>query len=131
CGAVTSKLLYACENVATPNTLVRLNVAAPTPMRAPAEAPGMFALECAMDELAYALAMDPLELRLRNHADRDPSEGKPWSSKHLRECYQRGAAMFGWSKRRPAPRSMRDGDALVGWGMATAFYPGHRRPSSA
>ncbi len=131
CGAVTSRSLYACENVATPNRLVRVNVGAPTPMRAPAECPASFALESAMDELAYALGMDPLELRRRNHADRDPAKGRPWSSKHLEECYARGAERFGWRRRSPAPRSMKNGDLLVGWGMATAYYPGKRRPSSA
>ncbi len=131
CGTTTSKLLYACENVSTPHRLVRVNVAPPTPMRAPGDSPGSFALESAMDELAYALGIDPLELRLRNHADRDMGEGKPWSSKHLKECYQRGAETFGWSKRSLKPRSMKDGDLLVGWGMATALYPGNRRPASA
>jgi len=117
--------------VATPNTLVRFNQGAPTPMRAPAEAPGSFALESAMDELAEAVGIDPLELRRRNHADRDPSEGKPWSSKHLEECYRIGAEKFGWGKRTPRAGSMREGDLRLGWGMATAFYPGHRRPASA
>ncbi|MBV8200165.1 MAG: xanthine dehydrogenase family protein molybdopterin-binding subunit [Acidobacteria bacterium] len=131
CGVVTSKVLYACDNVATPTKIVRVNVGAPTPMRAPAECPGTFAIESAMDELAYALDLDPLELRLRNHADRDPSDGKPWSSKHLKECYAQAAERFGWQRRRHAPRSMRDGELLVGWGMATAIYPGYRRPSSA
>ena len=131
CGTTTSKLLYACENVSTPHRLVRVNVAPPTPMRAPGDSPGSFALESAMDELAYELGMDPLELRRRNHADRDPGENKPWSSKHLEECYRRGAERFGWSKRNPRPGSMKDGDLLVGWGMATALYPGNRRPASA
>jgi xanthine dehydrogenase YagR molybdenum-binding subunit len=131
CGAVTSKQMYTCDNVAAVNKLVRVNVGAPTPMRAPAESPATFALESAMDELAYALGMDPLELRLKSYADKDPAEGKPWSSKHLRECYERGAAKFGWKNRKPEPRSMKDGDLLVGWGMATAFYPGKRQPSSA
>src|SRR3954453_6536582 len=84
-----------------------------------------------MDELAYTLGMDPVELRLKNHSDQDGSEKKPWSSKHLKECYQRGAEKFGWSRRKAAPRSMRDGDLLVGWGMATAVYPGNRRAASA
>jgi xanthine dehydrogenase YagR molybdenum-binding subunit len=131
CGQTTSKLLYACENVAIPHRLVRVNIAPPTPMRAPGDAPGSFALESAMDELAYELGMDPVELRLKNHADKDPGEGKPWSSKHLKECYARGAEMFGWKKRDPKPGSMKDGDLLVGWGMATALYPGNRRPASA
>jgi xanthine dehydrogenase YagR molybdenum-binding subunit len=131
CGAVTSKQMYACANVEAVNKLVRVNVGAPTPMRAPAESPATFALESAMDELAYALGMDPLELRLKNYADQDPAAGKPWSSKHLRECYERGAAKFGWKDRKPEPRSMTDQGLLVGWGMATAFYPGKRQPSSA
>jgi xanthine dehydrogenase YagR molybdenum-binding subunit len=131
CGITTSKILYACENVSTPHKLVRINEAPPTPMRAPGDCPGSFALESAMDELAYALGLDPIELRLRNHADKDPSDGKPWSSKHLKECYERGADKFGWKKRSREPRSMKDGDLLVGWGMATALYPGNRRPASA
>jgi xanthine dehydrogenase YagR molybdenum-binding subunit len=131
CGVVTTAMLYACDNVSTPSKLVRVNVGAPTPMRAPAECPGTFAIESAMDELAYALDLDPLELRLRNHADNDPSNGKPWSSKHLKECYARGAERFGWHRRQPQPQSMRDGELRVGWGMATAVYPASRRPASA
>jgi xanthine dehydrogenase YagR molybdenum-binding subunit len=131
CGLATTAVLYACDNVSTPAKLVRVNVGAPTPMRAPSECPGSFALESAMDELAEALEMDPLALRLRNHADADPSKGKPWSSKHLKECYTRGAEIFGWSARQRAPRSMRDGDLLVGWGMATALYPAARRAAAA
>ncbi|MBW8877896.1 MAG: xanthine dehydrogenase family protein molybdopterin-binding subunit [Acidobacteria bacterium] len=131
CGLTTSKLLYACDNVTIPHELVRVNIAPPTPMRAPGDCPGTFAIESAMDELAYALGMDPLELRLRNHADQDGGENKPWSSKHLKECYQRGADKFGWSKRHPKPGATKDGDLLVGWGMATAIYPGNRRPASA
>jgi xanthine dehydrogenase YagR molybdenum-binding subunit len=84
-----------------------------------------------MDELATALKLDPLELRLRNYAEIDPDTGKPFSSKELRACYKQGAARFGWSKRRLEPRAMRDGDWLVGYGMATASYPAHMRGSSA
>jgi xanthine dehydrogenase YagR molybdenum-binding subunit len=124
CGGSTSWRLYACDNVAISHRLVRVNVGTPAPMRAPGETPGSFALESAMDELAYALGMDPIELRLKNHADRDPVDGKPWSSKHLQECYRRGAERFGWHRRSSLPRSMRDGELLVGWGMATAAYPG-------
>ncbi len=131
CGVVTSKSAYACENVETPTKVVRVNIAAPCPMRAPAECPGSFALESAMDELAYELGLDPLALRLKNFAERDPSNGKPWSGNHLKECYTRGAERFGWSRRNPQPGSMKDGDFLVGWGMAMAFYPGYRRPASA
>ncbi|HEX3149745.1 MAG TPA: hypothetical protein VHR66_16840 [Gemmataceae bacterium] len=71
-----------------------------------------------MDELAYAVGIDPLELRLRNHADSDPFDGKPWSSKSLKECYQQAAEKFGWAKRNPKPKSTRDGKLLTGWGMA-------------
>jgi xanthine dehydrogenase YagR molybdenum-binding subunit len=131
CGLTTSKMIYSCENVAIPHRLVKVNVGPPTPMRAPGDCPGSFAIESAMDELAYELGMDPIELRLRNHADMDEGEKKPWSSKHLKECYQRGAEMFGWHKRNPKPGSMKDGDMLVGWGVATALYPGNRRPASA
>ncbi len=131
CGVVTSSILYACDNVSAPTRLARVNVGAPTPMRAPAECPGTFAIESAMDELAYALDLDPLELRRRNHADRDPSNGKPWSSKNLLACYTRGAALFGWERRQRAVGAMRDGRRLVGWGMATAIYPAMQRPSSA
>jgi xanthine dehydrogenase YagR molybdenum-binding subunit len=95
----------------------------PTFTRAPGEATGMFALECAVDELAHELGLDPLEFRLRNHADVDPLSGNPWSSKGLRECYQRGAERIGWHSRNPAPRATRDGHWLIGLGMATAVYP--------
>src|SRR5258708_31448829 len=95
----------------------------PTFTGGPGESTGMFALECAMDELAYELGLDPLELRLRNYADVDPESGRPWSSKGLKECYQRGAERFGWSGRNPTPRSVRDGRWLVGTGTATAVYP--------
>ncbi|HEY3203688.1 MAG TPA: xanthine dehydrogenase family protein molybdopterin-binding subunit, partial [Thermoanaerobaculia bacterium] len=131
CGMASSKFLYACPNVSTPHKLLRVNVGAPTPMRAPGECPGTFALESAMDELADALGMDPIELRLRNHADIHPAKGKPWSSKYLKECYAVGAEKFGWKRRSREPRSMREGDLLVGWGMATATYPGYRFSSSA
>jgi xanthine dehydrogenase YagR molybdenum-binding subunit len=103
--------------------LIHANTMTPTFTRAPGEASGMFALECAMDELAYQLSIDPIELRLRNHANVDPITGNPWSSKGLRECYQRGADRFGWQGRNPEPRSRRDGHWLIGTGMATAGYP--------
>lgn len=115
-----SELLYACPNVAVSHRLVPVNRPLPTYMRAPGEAPGSFALEGALDELAVAVKLDPLELRLRNYADRDQHEDKPFSSKSLRQCYEAGARAFGWEARRPEPRSMRDGDVLVGWGMASA-----------
>ncbi len=111
--------------------VVRLNTGTPTPMRAPGESPGTFALESALDELSFELNIDPIKLRLTNHADTHPHTGKPWSSKHLKDCYRIGAEAIGWSKRRPAPRSMRDGRWLVGYGVATATYPGYRAPASA
>jgi xanthine dehydrogenase YagR molybdenum-binding subunit len=103
----------------------------PVYMRAPGTATGVFALETAMDELAVRLGKDPIELRLRNYAQRDPSEGKPWSSNELRTCYRVGAERFGWSRRSAEPRSMRDGDWLVGHGMATTIYPAYRSEASA
>ena len=99
-------------------------------MRGPGEAPGLFALEVAMDELAYAAGVDPVELRLRNDTDHDQASGKAWSGKHLRECYLQGAERFGWSGRPMAPRSLRRDGVQVGWGMATATYPGRRMPAS-
>ena len=112
--AVQTRMLYSCPNVTTAHRLVPLDVPTPTFMRAPGEATGTFALESAMDELAVALKLDPLELRLRNYAERDEGEDKPWSSKSLRECYRQGAARFGWAKRRAEPRIQRDGHYLVG-----------------
>jgi xanthine dehydrogenase YagR molybdenum-binding subunit len=119
----TDAQAYACPNYEGVYRLIRANTMTPTFTRAPGEASGMFALECAMDELAYELGLDPLELRLRNHADVDPVSCNPWSSKGLKECYQRGAERVGWQGRNPAPRSQRDGHWLIGLGMATAAYP--------
>ena len=129
--AVLTRMLYACPNVSTTHRLVKLNLGTPTFQRAPGEATGSYAIEAALDELAWSLGMDPLELRLRNHADTDPEGGKPFSSKKLRECYRSAAQRFGWSKRKPQPRSMRDGNQLIGWGMATATYPANRQPTKA
>ena len=129
--AVPTRRMYACPNVTTTHRLVQLNLGTPTYMRAPGVATGTYALEVAMDELAYKLKTDPLELRLRNYTDVDPETDKPFTAKHLRECYRRGAESFGWSKRNPAPRSMRDGMLLRGWGMATETYPANRRPAGA
>ena len=127
--AKATRILYACPNQDTSHRLVTLDLGTPCQMRAPGEASGTFALESSMDELAYELKMDPIELRVRNYADADPEEKKPWSSKSLKECYQLGAEKFGWSKRKPEPRSMRDGKLLVGYGMATATYPVNRAPA--
>jgi xanthine dehydrogenase YagR molybdenum-binding subunit len=129
--ALATEMLYACPNVAVTHRLVAVNAGLPTYMRAPGEASGNFALESAIDELAVALKLDPLEFRLRNYAEQDPHEGKPFASKMLRECYRQGAATFGWSRRTREPRSMRDGRMLVGWGMATSTYPTNQRPAKA
>jgi xanthine dehydrogenase YagR molybdenum-binding subunit len=131
CGNSSSQVMYACPNVQIVHRLARLNVGAPTFMRGPGETPGTFALESALDELACALGMDPVELRARNHTGVNPASGKPWSSNYLKDCYALGAEKFGWQRRTPQPRSMRDGSWLVGWGVATATYPGHRFPASA
>jgi xanthine dehydrogenase YagR molybdenum-binding subunit len=129
--ALVTRMLYGCPNQETTHRLARMNLGTPTFMRAPGEASGSFALESAMDELAYALSMDPLQLRLQNYAEQDPGKGLPWSSKSLRQCYERGAERFGWAGRPPQPRSMRKGPTLVGWGMATATYPTNRAPAAA
>ena len=126
-----TRTTYACDHVMTRQKVVRIDTGTPTFMRAPGEVTGNFAMECALDELAIALEMDPLALRLKNHADIDPETKKPWSSKSLKECYTRAAAKFGWAKRKPEPRSMREGSRLIGWGMATATYPTHVRDASA
>ncbi|RYY92949.1 MAG: xanthine dehydrogenase family protein molybdopterin-binding subunit, partial [Comamonadaceae bacterium] len=114
--------LYACDNIRLGYQLVDLDRYTPLDMRAPGATHGVFALEVAMDELADALRMDPLELRLKNYAERDPATGKPYSTKQLRACYEQGAERFGWSRRDPAPRSMREGTELIGWGLATGQW---------
>lgn len=114
---------YACPNYEGVYRLIRGNTMTPTFTRGPGEVSGMFALECAMDELAYELDLDPLELRLRNHAEVDPNSGQPWSSDGTLECYRRGAQRFGWQEWDRRPRSRHDGNWLIGTGMATAGYP--------
>jgi len=131
CG-LQARMLYNSPNASTTHRLVRLDMGTPSFMRAPGEAPGNFALESAMDELAWALKMDPLALRLSNYAETgDPETGKPWSSKSLRECYRLGAERFGWANRKAEPRATRDGRWLIGWGMATSCYPTKRAAASA
>ncbi len=117
-----TKSMYRCPNLNTTYRLAPLDMSTPCWTRGPGETSGSFALESAMDALAYALKIDPLALRLKNYAEKDPENAKPWSSKFLRECYERGAESFGWSRRNPAPRSMRDGDWLIGMGMASGIY---------
>ena len=129
--AMGSAAAYTCPNVSARDQQKRLNIPAPGSMRAPGDAQGNFALESAMDELAYALGTDPLELRLRNYAETHPQLGLPWSSKALRACYQQGAERFGWSHRSPEPGSMRDGDWLVGCGMAGVSYLWGQLPCQA
>ncbi len=130
--AVISRMLYAVPNQITTHRGVRHDIVTPTYMRAPGESSGSFALESAMDELSYAVGLDPLQLRLLNYAEIDPSENKPFSSKSLRQCYAQAAERFGWSKRTPAPRSMRTPEGLlVGYGMATSTYPSNRSSASA
>jgi xanthine dehydrogenase YagR molybdenum-binding subunit len=128
---VATSMLYSSPNVDVTHELVRLNKVTPCPMRAPGEAPGTYALEVALDEMAYKLKIDPVQLRTINHADKEEQKKKDFSSKYLKECYQKGAEMIGWSKRNVEPRSMKEGRYLVGYGMATATYPANRSASSA
>ncbi len=123
-----SGLLYKCANAKYAHKLARLDLATACDMRCPSAATGVYALECAMDELAVALKLDPLELRLRCYSDRDQNADRPYSSKSLRECYRQGADAFGWHRRNPEPRSMRDGKELVGWGMATGVWDAMQMP---
>ena len=131
CGNM-SRMLYACPNLEVSHRLVHLNYTTPCPMRAPGEAPGVFALECALDEMAHQLRIDPLQFRLTNYAEADEYEQKPWSAKRLRECYERGAARFGWAQRPLEPGTLRAKDGgRIGWGMATAIYPAKQQPAAA
>jgi xanthine dehydrogenase YagR molybdenum-binding subunit len=129
--AAGTRAMYATPALATETRIRRCNVGTPTAMRAPHEGPGMFALESAMDELAAQLKLDPLELRLTNYAERDPSDNRPFSSKKLREVYGEAARRFGWSRRPLQPRAMREGDLLIGWGMASCIMSTFRFASSA
>jgi xanthine dehydrogenase YagR molybdenum-binding subunit len=126
-----SRFLHSCPNLFTRHRTARLNVHTPTYMRAPGEASGVFALESSMDELATALNIDPVELRLRNEPEQDEFKKLPFSSRSTRECYRVAAERFGWSRRNPEPRSMRDWRWLIGWGMASATYPMNYAPASA
>jgi xanthine dehydrogenase YagR molybdenum-binding subunit len=126
-----SRTMYACPNVKTEAKIARTDLQTPLWMRAPGTVSGMFALESALDELSYALKIDPLELRLINYAEVSPEDGKPYSSKELRKCYSEAAKRFGWEKRRPEPRSMKDGNWLVGYGMATGTWGAGQATASA
>jgi xanthine dehydrogenase YagR molybdenum-binding subunit len=122
---------YRCDNVSLDYKVAALDVYTPLDMRAPGATLGLYALESAMDELAHAAQVDPVALRLLNYADQDQNTGKPFSSKELKACYEQGAARFGWDQRKPAPRSMRRGKTLVGWGMAGGFWDAMQQPASA
>ena len=122
--------LYKSPHARYSHRLARLDLATPCDMRAPGGACGMYALECAMDELAVQLNLDPVELRLRCYSDRDQNEDTPFTSKKLRECYRAGAQAFGWDKRSAAPRSMRDGHELIGFGMATGIWEAMQEKTS-
>ncbi|BBY31772.1 xanthine dehydrogenase family protein molybdopterin-binding subunit [Mycolicibacterium sediminis] len=127
---LSTRFLYQSPHLEVSHRTARINAPTPCFMRGPGEAPGLFALEVAIDELAHELGLDPLELRVRNHADRDQASGKPWSGKHLLDCYESGARRFGWADRPVTPRALRRDGVQVGWGMATATYPGRRMPAS-
>ena len=130
CARLT-RMMYAVPNIGFTHQLSHLNLPSPCPMRGPGETVGSWALECAMDELATELNIDPVELRLRNYADKNPETGKPWSSKNLRQCYARGKELIGWDQRNPKPRSMREGTQLIGYGMASTMYPAGRGEAQA
>ncbi|RYE19174.1 MAG: xanthine dehydrogenase family protein molybdopterin-binding subunit [Sphingobacteriales bacterium] len=126
-GLVTmTRVLYNCPNLVTKYNVYPVELSTPTWMRGPGEATGSFPLECGLDELAYKLNIDPIELRIRNHADIDPENGKPYSSKFLKEAYQLGAEKFGWGQRSPKPASMKEGEWQVGYGMSTGLFTASR-----
>ncbi|GAA3091884.1 xanthine dehydrogenase family protein molybdopterin-binding subunit [Streptomyces rectiviolaceus] len=129
--AAATRVMYPSPHARTTHRVVALDVPSPSWMRAPGEAPGMYALESAMDELALTLGIDPVELRLRNDTQREPDSSKPFSSRHLAECLREGARRFGWSERDPRPRSRAEGPVLVGSGVAAATYPVVVAPSRA
>ncbi|MGZ0201440.1 xanthine dehydrogenase family protein molybdopterin-binding subunit, partial [Streptomyces sp. RM1] len=129
--AVPSRVMYATPNLLTVHRAVALDVPSPSWMRAPGEAPGMYALESAMDELAGALGMDPVQLRLRNEPEHEPGTGRPFSSRHLVQCLREGARRFGWEERDPRPRARREGPWLLGTGVAAATYPASAGPATA
>ncbi|MDB5476562.1 MAG: xanthine dehydrogenase, molybdenum binding subunit apoprotein [Phenylobacterium sp.] len=130
-GTTTTARMYACPNIATKVSVVHADRNTPGFMRAPPDTPYMFPLECAMDELAHELGIDPIELRRINDTQTDPVDGKPYSSRSLMKCFDAAAAKFGWARRNPQPGSMRDGDWLVGYGCATSCYPSNIGPATA
>ena len=126
-----TRMMYTSPNVSTRYRILPLDVSTPIWMRGPGEATGAFALESAMDEMAYQLKIDPLEFRLKNYTDIDPDSNKPWSTKFLKECYTEGAKRIGWSKRRLEPGALQNGEWLVGYGMGVGTFGANRRPASA
>lgn len=126
-----SGVLYASPNAKLDYKVAQLDFATPMDMRAPGAATGVWAIEAAMDELSYKVGIDPLELRLKNYAYEDITTGKPFSSKELKACYEQAAEKFGWEKRNPQPRSMKEGENLVGWGMATGIWEAMQSQASA
>jgi len=129
--ATPTRVMYAAENRRTTHRLAALDVPTPSWMRAPGECPGMYALESAMDELAVAAGIDPIELRVRNDPAVDPEEAVPFSSRNLVACLREGAARFGWEARDPRPGARRDGRWLIGSGVAASTYPARFRPAQA
>jgi xanthine dehydrogenase YagR molybdenum-binding subunit len=129
--AIWTGALYHCNDAAATTKLAQIDLFTPCDMRAPGGASSLYAIESAMDELSYAVGIDPLELRLRNYSEWDQNDDKPYTSKALKDCYYRGAERFGWSKRKPEPRSTREGRELVGYGMATGIWEAFRVPTSA
>jgi xanthine dehydrogenase YagR molybdenum-binding subunit len=130
CGEATP-YLYSTANLRIRSSMVKRNLGTPTAMRGPGAVPGLYALESAMDELAIQLKLDPVQLRLMNEPKIDESTGKPFSSRHLKECLTLGAEKFGWSKRNPQVASMRRGDLILGWGMAACSWVAERQPCTA
>ena len=130
-GTKTTTRLYACPNVASLVSIVRADRNTPGFMRSPPEVPYMFALESAMDELAVKFNMDPIELRRVNDTSKEPIGGKPYTSRLLMACYDEGAKAFGWANRNSQPKSMSDGDWLIGYGCATTCYPTQMAPAAA
>ena len=125
CGEATG-FLYSTPNLRVTGAYAQRDVGTGTSMRGPGKVPGLFALESAMDELAIALDMDPVELRLKNEPEKDEMKNIPFSSRHLKECLAQGAQRFGWSRRNPQVGSMREGDAILGWGVAACTWMAER-----
>jgi xanthine dehydrogenase YagR molybdenum-binding subunit len=130
CGEVAA-LMYATPNFNSKHRVVPVNTVTPSALRAPGENPSAWAIESAIDELAYEVGLDPLEMRLLNYAEHDHHSNKPWSTRQLREAFAVGAERFGWAKRNPVPRSMRQGHHLIGWGVAAGMYPMRRTAGEA